>query len=68
MQVSQAARVTRNPNLVRSRRADPRQRDTHLGMQLDDQRDDAAAELHTGRAQRIRCLCGMAALFPPLTR
>ena len=43
------------------------QRYAHLGVQLDDQRHDAGAQLRTGRAQRIRGLQRVAALHAPLT-
>ncbi len=66
-QVSQAARrhlqAERRPQHV----GDLRQRHAHLGVQLDDQRDDAGAELHAGRPQRIRGLQRVAALHPTLT-
>ena len=55
-QVSEAARrhlqAERGPQHV----GDLSQRYAHLGVQLDDQRADAGAELRAGRSQRIRCL------------
>ena len=66
-QVSEAARrhlqAERGPQHV----GDLRQRYAHLGVQLDDQRHDAGAQLRTGRAQRIRGLQRVAALHAPLT-
>ena len=46
---------------------DLRQRYAHLGVQLDDQRDDAGAQLRAGRSQRIRGLQRVAALHAPPT-
>ena len=66
-QVSEAARrhlqAERGPQHV----GDLCQRYAHLGVQLDDQRHDAGAQLRTGRAQRIRGLQRVAALHAPLT-
>ena len=65
--LSEAARrhlqAERGPQHV----GDLRQRYAHLGVQLDDQRDDAGAALRAGRAQRIRCLKRVAALHSLLT-
>ena len=67
-QVSEAARrhlqAERGPQHV----GDLRQRYAHLRVQLDDQRDDAGAELRAGRSQRIRGLQHVAALHAPPTR
>ena len=66
-QVREAARrhlqAERGPQHV----GDLCQRYAHLGVQLDDQRHDAGAQLRTGRAQRIRGLQRVAALHAPLT-
>ena len=65
--VGEAARRHVDAELRPQQVGDLRQRHTHLGVQLDDQGDDAGAELHAGGAQRVGGLQRVAALHTPLT-
>ena len=65
--VGEAARRHVDAELRPQQVDDLRQRHTHLGVQLDDQGDDAGAELHAGGAQRVGGLQRVAALHTPLT-
>ena len=65
--VCEAARRHVDAELRPQQVGDLRQRHTHLGVQLDDQGDDAGAELHAGGAQRVGGLQRVAALHTPLT-
>ena len=66
-QVGQAARRHLQVEVPPQQVGDLRQRHAHLRVQLDDQRDDAGAELRRGGAQPIGGLQGVAALHAPPT-
>lgn len=61
-QVSQAARRHLQVEVPPQQVGDFRQRHPHVRVQLDDQRDDAGAELRRGGAQRVGGLQGVATL------
>ena len=65
-QVDQAAGRHNQAERGPQKTGDLPERHAQLGVQLDDQRDDAGAQLRAGRAQRVGSLQRMAALHPLL--